>query len=105
MISDAKVGSKCAGLLRTRKKVLGIIIFFRFCLEQVFFLFLSRLGGMNARPIQNVTSSINMLQKDATSSYRGIFTIQGTRVLDDAKHLSQLPKGLYIVNGRKMAIR
>ena len=64
-----------------------------------------RLGGMNVRPIQNVTSSINMVQKDATSSSKGIFTIQGTRVSDDAKHLSQLPNGLYIVNGRKMAIR
>ena len=64
-----------------------------------------RLGGMNVRPIQNATSSINMVQKDATSSSKGIFTIQGTRVSDDAKHLSKLPKGLYIVNGRKMATR
>ena len=64
-----------------------------------------RIQGMNVRPIENVSSSINMVQKDATSSSKGIFTIQGTRISDDARHLSQLPKGLYIVNGRKMAIR
>ena len=54
-----------------------------------------RLGGMNIRPIQNITSSIDRVQKAATSSSKGIFTIQGARVSGDAKHLSQLPKVFY----------
>lgn len=64
-----------------------------------------RLGGMNIRPIQNYTSSIDVILDDATTSSQGIFTIQGTRVSDDANHLSQLPKGIYIVNGRKVVVK
>ena len=46
-----------------------------------------------------------MVRKDVASSSESIFTIQGARALDDANHLSQLPKGMYIINGRKMAVR
>ncbi len=64
-----------------------------------------RLGGMNIRPIQNITSSIDMVQRDTTSSLKDIFTIQGTRVSYVTNHLPQLPKGIYIVNGRKVVVR
>ena len=61
--------------------------------------------GMNIRPILDTTSSADMLQNDVASSPRGIFTIQGTRACPDTNRPSQLPKGIYIVDGRKAVVR
>ena len=64
-----------------------------------------RVGGMNIRSIQNLTTSIDMVQDDAVSSSKGIFTIYGTRVSDDTNSHPNLSKGIYIVNGRKVVVK
>lgn len=43
--------------------------------------------------------------ESGNSSNRGIYTLQGVKVADDANQLRELPSGLYIVNGRKVATR
>lgn len=45
----------------------------------------------------------DMLVRPATA--QGIYTISGQRISGDASKLSSLPKGLYIVNGKKMVVK
>ena len=39
------------------------------------------------------------------ASNRGIYTLQGVKVTDDIDRLRELPRGLYIVNGKKVAVK
>ena len=64
-----------------------------------------RHGGMNIRPIQNITSSIDMTQQSDISLHKGIYTVQGTKISDDQKSTKNLPKGIYIVNGKKLVVK
>ena len=64
-----------------------------------------RHGGMNIRPIQNITSSIDMTQQSDISLHKGIYTVQGTKISDDQKSTTNLPKGIYIVNGKKLVVK
>lgn len=64
-----------------------------------------RNGGMNIRPIQNVTSSMEMAQDNATPASKGVFSIQGTKISDDTRCLPHLHPGIYIVNGKKYVIK
>ena len=64
-----------------------------------------RIAGMNIRPIQNITSSIEMTQQSNISLQKGIYTVQGMKLSDDTKSATNLPKGIYIVNGKKYVIK
>ena len=39
------------------------------------------------------------------SRVKGIYTLQGVKVADDVERLKELPHGIYIVNGKKVAVK
>ena len=49
------------------------------------------------------TTDIESIGQDPVSAPMGIYTLQGVRI--DTEQLHTLPRGLYIVNGRKMVIK
>ena len=44
-------------------------------------------------------------ERSEYASNRGIYTLQGVKVTDDIDRLRELPRGLYIVNGKKVAVK
>jgi hypothetical protein len=49
------------------------------------------------------TADVESIGQDPVSAPMGIYTLQGVRI--DTEQLHILPRGLYIVNGRKMVIK
>jgi hypothetical protein len=49
------------------------------------------------------TADVESIGQDPVSAPMGIYTLQGVRI--DTEQLHTLPRGLYIVNGRKMVIK
>lgn len=70
--------------------------------------------GMFYGEVKTFTTGVNTTGIDAiynsettihNSAPRGIFTLTGVKVSDDTADLKTLPRGVYIVNGKKIAIK
>jgi hypothetical protein len=58
-------------------------------------------GWSEFKQIQPITAlGINSLCQDGRTF--DVYNLQGRKVLNDANNLDGLPKGVYIVNGRKI---
>ena len=68
----------------------------------------TRVGSENALKIYNISwegSSSGISDCNVDRQPLGVFSLSGTMVKKDATSLKDLPKGVYIVNGRKMVVR
>ena len=51
------------------------------------------------------TSGINAIESNVKAAAKGIFTLQGVKVGNNAADINNLPAGLYIIDGKKVMIR
>ena len=58
------------------------------------------INGGKATAINNVKAD-----KNENSSRQGVYNISGQRVADSSDSLNQLPKGVYVVNGKKVIVK
>lgn len=58
--------------------------------------------GINTTGIEAIYNSPSEIH---ISAPKGIYTLTGVKVSDDAADLKTLPRGLYIVNGKKVAVK
>ena len=62
---------------------------------------LSDANGGNVEATGNETTRVNRLATDVMT-VRGIYDLQGRKISGDSENLKKLPKGVYIVNGKKV---
>ena len=53
----------------------------------------------------NYTTDINDLYDEQQTHICGVYNLSGIKVKDDTNEVDELPKGIYIVNGKKILIR
>ena len=59
--------------------------------------------GVNTTGIERIDNS--QLTIDNSRRVKGIYTLTGVKVSDDAADVKTLPSGIYIVNGRRVAVK
>jgi hypothetical protein len=55
--------------------------------------------------IEMDATSINNITKDKFPKNKGVYTVNGIKLSDDADNIEILPKGIYVINGKKVIIK
>ena len=63
---------------------------------------LSDANGWNVAAEAGNATAIDMLTVTIASAKRGIYSLSGQKIAGDEKELKRLPRGIYIVNGKKI---
>lgn len=60
-------------------------------------------GWLRDIDYDNISAGVSIIQEGCADSYT-VYSLSGTHVLDSASSINTLPKGIYIVNGKKTLV-